>query len=146
MDAVCADHVARPAGTWSVMLAHAFVTGAEVSDSERDITAGVPSTQALVFVGVGGEQGEGGAVAYPGEQAQYGGGAVVRLKVRNERGQVRWGVKAVVQNGPGLGGESVDDAAERTGADVLGELGGVLVLVQGSTAASRRGLVSCSHR
>ncbi|MGW2705478.1 hypothetical protein [Streptomyces sp. NPDC001340] len=71
-------------------------------------------------------------MAYSGERAQYGGGAVVGLKVRKARGQVIWGVQAVVQNGAGSGrGESVDDAAERTGADVVGEHGGVLVWVQG---------------
>jgi len=53
MDRVRADLAARPAGTRSVVLAHAFVTGAETSDSERDITAGgVPSVAASVFAGV----------------------------------------------------------------------------------------------
>ncbi|MDJ1137705.1 exonuclease SbcCD subunit D [Streptomyces iconiensis] len=47
------DLAARPAGTRSVVLAHAFVTGAEVSDSERDITVGgVGSVPASVFDGV----------------------------------------------------------------------------------------------
>ncbi|ANP52402.1 exonuclease SbcD [Streptomyces griseochromogenes] len=53
MDAVRADLAGQPAGTRSVVLAHAFVTGAEVSESERDITAGgVPSVAASVFAGV----------------------------------------------------------------------------------------------
>ncbi|MGP3976025.1 exonuclease SbcCD subunit D [Streptomyces sp. 8N114] len=53
MDKVRADLAARPAGTRSVVLAHAFVTGAEVSDSERDITVGgVASVPASVFDGV----------------------------------------------------------------------------------------------
>ncbi|MFB7609860.1 exonuclease SbcCD subunit D [Streptomyces gardneri] len=52
MDQVRADLATRP-GTRSVVLAHAFVTGAEPSDSERDITAGgVPSVSASVFDGV----------------------------------------------------------------------------------------------
>ncbi|WP_119581028.1 exonuclease SbcCD subunit D [Streptomyces europaeiscabiei] len=53
MDQVRADLAARPSGTRSVVLAHAFVTGADTSDSERDITAGgVPSVSASVFTGV----------------------------------------------------------------------------------------------
>ncbi|MFE9413881.1 exonuclease SbcCD subunit D [Streptomyces sp. NPDC006704] len=53
MGRVRADLAARPAGTRSVVLAHAFVTGADTSDSERDITAGgVPSVSASVFAGV----------------------------------------------------------------------------------------------
>ncbi|WP_406054192.1 exonuclease SbcCD subunit D [Streptomyces sp. NBC_01077] len=51
MDQVRADLATRP-GTRSVVLAHAFVTGAAPSDSERDITAGgVPSVSASVFDG-----------------------------------------------------------------------------------------------
>ncbi|MCX5233467.1 exonuclease SbcCD subunit D [Streptomyces sp. NBC_00233] len=51
MDQVRADLATRP-GSRSVVLAHAFVTGAEPSDSERDITAGgVPSVSASVFDG-----------------------------------------------------------------------------------------------
>lgn len=53
MDRVRADLAARPDGTRSVVLAHAFVTGGEVSDSERDITVGgVASVPAGVFDGV----------------------------------------------------------------------------------------------
>ncbi|MFI8794213.1 exonuclease SbcCD subunit D [Streptomyces sp. NPDC055105] len=54
MDQVRADLAARPSGTRSVVLAHAFVTGAHTSpDSERDITAGgVPSVSASVFAEV----------------------------------------------------------------------------------------------
>ncbi|NSC20389.1 exonuclease SbcCD subunit D [Streptomyces albus subsp. chlorinus] len=53
MDRVRADLATRPAGTRSVVLAHAFVTGAEGSDSERDITVGgVASVPASVFDGV----------------------------------------------------------------------------------------------
>ncbi|TSB32713.1 exonuclease SbcCD subunit D [Streptomyces benahoarensis] len=53
MDRVRADLAARPAGTRSVVLAHAFVTGGEVSDSERDLTVGgVASVPAAVFDGV----------------------------------------------------------------------------------------------
>ncbi|MDX2936442.1 exonuclease SbcCD subunit D [Streptomyces ipomoeae] len=52
MDRVRADLADRPSGTRSVVLAHAFVTGADTSDSERDITAGgVPSVAASVFDG-----------------------------------------------------------------------------------------------
>ncbi|MFF1263563.1 exonuclease SbcCD subunit D [Streptomyces sp. NPDC058321] len=50
MDQVRSDLATRPSGTRSVVLAHAFVTGADTSDSERDITAGgVPSVPASVF-------------------------------------------------------------------------------------------------
>ncbi|WP_030676801.1 exonuclease SbcCD subunit D [Streptomyces sp. NRRL B-1347] len=53
MDRVRADLAARPAGTRSVVLAHAFVTGGEISDSERDITVGgVASVPSAVFDGV----------------------------------------------------------------------------------------------
>ncbi|MFH8410651.1 exonuclease SbcCD subunit D [Streptomyces sp. NPDC018019] len=53
MDRVRADLAARPAGTRSVVLAHAFVTGGAPSDSERDITVGgVESVPASVFDGV----------------------------------------------------------------------------------------------
>ncbi|MFI0961788.1 exonuclease SbcCD subunit D [Streptomyces sp. NPDC021080] len=53
MDRVRADLAGRAPGTRSVVLAHAFVTGGEVSDSERDITVGgVASVPAGVFEGV----------------------------------------------------------------------------------------------
>ncbi|MCF6524366.1 exonuclease SbcCD subunit D [Streptomyces sp. JJ36] len=53
MDRVRADLAGRAPGTRSVVLAHAFVTGGEVSDSERDITVGgVASVPAAVFAGV----------------------------------------------------------------------------------------------
>ncbi|WP_327191473.1 exonuclease SbcCD subunit D [Streptomyces xinghaiensis] len=53
MDRVRADLAARPAGTRSVVLAHAFVSGGAASDSERDITVGgVAAVPAGVFDGV----------------------------------------------------------------------------------------------
>lgn len=53
MDRVRADLAARPSGTRSVVLAHAFVAGGIGSDSERDITAGqVPAVPAGIFDGV----------------------------------------------------------------------------------------------
>ncbi|MFI8931017.1 exonuclease SbcCD subunit D [Streptomyces sp. NPDC053474] len=53
MDRVRADLAVRPEGTRSVVLAHAFVTGGEISDSERDITVGgVASVPSAVFEGV----------------------------------------------------------------------------------------------
>jgi exonuclease SbcD len=53
MDRVRADLAGRARGTRSVVLAHAFVTGGEASDSERDITVGgVASVPAKVFDGV----------------------------------------------------------------------------------------------
>ncbi|MFF4658357.1 exonuclease SbcCD subunit D [Streptomyces sp. NPDC001381] len=53
MDRVRADLATRAGGTRSVVLAHAFVTGGEPSDSERDITVGgVASVPAGVFDGV----------------------------------------------------------------------------------------------
>ena len=52
MAQVRADLAARPAGTRSVVLAHAFVAGGEPSDSERDITVGgVAAVPAGVFDG-----------------------------------------------------------------------------------------------
>ena len=51
MTRVRADLAARP-GTRSVVVAHAFVTGGEVSDSERDISVGgVGSVPAATFTG-----------------------------------------------------------------------------------------------
>ncbi|MET9257653.1 exonuclease SbcCD subunit D [Streptomyces sp. NPDC003717] len=53
MDRVRADLAGRPPGTRSVVLAHAFVTGGEPSDSERDITVGgVAAVPVGVFDGV----------------------------------------------------------------------------------------------
>ncbi|MFI8321370.1 exonuclease SbcCD subunit D [Streptomyces sp. NPDC085529] len=53
MDRVRADLAARPAGTRSVVLAHAFVAGGAPSDSERDITVGgVAAVPTTVFDGV----------------------------------------------------------------------------------------------
>jgi DNA repair protein SbcD/Mre11 len=52
MDRVRADLAERPSGTRSVVLAHAFVTGGQPSDSERDIAVGgVASVPAGVFDG-----------------------------------------------------------------------------------------------
>jgi DNA repair protein SbcD/Mre11 len=53
MERVRADLAARARGTRAVVLAHAFVTGGEPSDSERDITVGgVAAVPAGVFDGV----------------------------------------------------------------------------------------------
>ncbi|MFJ8233440.1 exonuclease SbcCD subunit D [Streptomyces sp. NPDC094448] len=53
MDRVRADLAARPPGTRSVVLAHAFVAGGAASDSERDITVGgVAAVPPAVFDGV----------------------------------------------------------------------------------------------
>ncbi|MFB8354668.1 exonuclease SbcCD subunit D [Streptomyces niveus] len=53
LDRVRADLAARPPGTRSVVLAHAFVAGGAASDSERDITVGgVSAVPAGIFDGV----------------------------------------------------------------------------------------------
>lgn len=53
MDRIRADLATRPPGTRSVVLAHAFVTGGQASDSERDIAVGgVEAVPASVFDGV----------------------------------------------------------------------------------------------
>jgi exonuclease SbcD len=53
MDLVRADLATRPAGTRSVVLAHAFVVGGEPSESERDISVGgVASVPVGTFDGV----------------------------------------------------------------------------------------------
>ncbi|MER6202569.1 exonuclease SbcCD subunit D [Streptomyces sp. NPDC001586] len=53
MDRIRADLAARAPGTRSIVLAHAFVTGGQSSDSERDITVGgVEAVPASVFEGV----------------------------------------------------------------------------------------------
>ncbi|GAB3447522.1 exonuclease SbcCD subunit D [Streptomonospora sediminis] len=52
MDLVRADLAQRPAGTRSVVLSHAFVSGGEPSDSERDISVGgAANVPASVFAG-----------------------------------------------------------------------------------------------
>lgn len=53
MDRVRADLATRPAGTRSVVLAHAFVAGGAASDSERDLSVGgAASVPAGLFAGV----------------------------------------------------------------------------------------------
>ncbi|WP_371679806.1 exonuclease SbcCD subunit D [Streptomyces sp. NBC_01276] len=53
MDRIRADLAGRAAGTRSVVLAHAFVTGGQASDSERDIAVGgVEAVPAAVFDGI----------------------------------------------------------------------------------------------
>ncbi|MFC5723410.1 exonuclease SbcCD subunit D [Streptomyces gamaensis] len=53
MDRVRADLAGRPAGTRSVVLAHAFVSGGVSSDSERDIAVGgVAAVPAALFDGI----------------------------------------------------------------------------------------------
>ncbi|MFF3623428.1 exonuclease SbcCD subunit D [Streptomyces sp. NPDC002467] len=53
MDRIRADLARRAPGTRSVVLAHAFVTGGQASDSERDISVGgVEAVPASVFDGV----------------------------------------------------------------------------------------------
>ncbi|MET9699327.1 exonuclease SbcCD subunit D [Streptomyces sp. NPDC006529] len=53
MDRIRADLATRGPGTRSVVLAHAFVTGGQPSDSERDIAVGgVESVPASVFDGI----------------------------------------------------------------------------------------------
>ncbi|MGW7460857.1 exonuclease SbcCD subunit D [Streptomyces sp. NPDC054797] len=53
MDRIRTDLAARAPGTRSVVLAHAFVTGGQASDSERDIAVGgVEAVPASVFDGV----------------------------------------------------------------------------------------------
>jgi exonuclease SbcD len=53
LEQVRADLADRPAGTRSVVLAHAFVTGGAPSDSERDIAVGgVASVPAELFDGI----------------------------------------------------------------------------------------------
>ncbi|MFE5795584.1 exonuclease SbcCD subunit D [Streptomyces sp. NPDC056503] len=80
MDLVRADLAARPAGTRSVVLAHAFVAGGAPSDSERDITVGgVAAVPTAVFDGVDyvalghlhGSQALTGRVRYSGSPLAY---------------------------------------------------------------------------
>ena len=80
MDLVRADLAARPAGTRSVVLAHAFVTGGAPSDSERDISVGgAAHVPAALFEGVDyaalghlhGRQRMSGRVRYSGSPIAY---------------------------------------------------------------------------
>jgi exonuclease SbcD len=53
MDRIRADLATRPAGTRSIVLAHAFVAGGAVSDSERDLSVGgAASVPPSLFTGV----------------------------------------------------------------------------------------------
>jgi exonuclease SbcD len=53
MDRIRGDLARRPAGTQSIVVAHAFVAGAETSESERDLTVGgSASVPPSVFAGV----------------------------------------------------------------------------------------------
>jgi exonuclease SbcD len=80
LEAVRADLAARPAGTRSVVAAHAFVVGGQGSDSERDISVGgVSSVPLSVFDGIGytalghlhGRQQLAPAVRYSGSPLAY---------------------------------------------------------------------------
>ncbi|MGW0534764.1 exonuclease SbcCD subunit D [Streptomyces sp. NPDC003032] len=80
MDRVRADLATRARGTRSVVLAHAFVSGGQASDSERDITVGgVAAVPAGVFEGVHyaalghlhGSQTLGARVRYSGSPLPY---------------------------------------------------------------------------
>jgi DNA repair protein SbcD/Mre11 len=80
MASVRADLAGRPAGTRAVVAAHAFVVGAEPSDSERDISVGgVTAVPAGVFAGVDyvalghlhGRQSLAGRVRYSGSPLPY---------------------------------------------------------------------------
>ena len=80
LDAVRADLAARPAAVRSVVAAHAFVVGGEVSDSERDISVGgVASVPLGLFEGFGyvalghlhGRQELTGAIRYSGSPLAY---------------------------------------------------------------------------
>src|SRR4051794_24258577 len=75
-----ADLATRPVGTRSVVLAHAFVAGGEVSDSERDISVGgvsiVPASvfEGFDYVALGhlhGRQSVTGSVRYSGSPLAY---------------------------------------------------------------------------
>lgn len=80
MARVRADLAARPVGTRSVVMAHAFVVGGEASDSERDISVGgVGAVPQGVFGGVDyvalghlhGRQQLSGSVRYSGSPLAY---------------------------------------------------------------------------
>jgi exonuclease SbcD len=80
MAAVRADLAARPAGTRAVVVAHAFVTGAVASASERDLAVGgAASVPGSLFAGVDyvalghlhGPQRMGGAARYAGSPIAF---------------------------------------------------------------------------
>lgn len=81
MSLVRADLATRPAGTRAVVLAHAFVTGGQASDSERDIAVGgVSAVPVSVFDGAhyvalghlhGHQEFAGGSIAYSGSPMAY---------------------------------------------------------------------------
>ncbi|MGW7267969.1 exonuclease SbcCD subunit D [Streptomyces sp. NPDC054842] len=126
MDRVRADLATRPPGTRSVVLAHAFVTGGQVSDSERDITVGgVAAVPAGVFDGVDyvalghlhGSQTITGRVRYSGSPLPY------SFSEADHRKSM-W----LVELGPdgSLGAERVDCPVPRALARIRGRLDDLL--------------------
>ncbi|MFF4249261.1 exonuclease SbcCD subunit D [Streptomyces sp. NPDC001822] len=126
MHRVRADLASRPAGTRSVVLAHAFVAGGEPSDSERDITVGgVAAVPAGVFDGVDyvalghlhGSQAVTERVRYSGSPLAYSFSEHVHRKSM-------W----LVDLGPGgeIGAERIDCPVPRPLARLRGRLAGLL--------------------
>ncbi|MFE6823781.1 exonuclease SbcCD subunit D [Streptomyces sp. NPDC057690] len=122
MDRVRADLAARAHGTRSVVLAHAFVTGGEPSDSERDITVGgVASVPAGVFDGVDYTAlGHLHGCQTITERVRYSGSPLPYSFSESEHRKTMW----LVDLGPGgeIGAERIDCPVPRALARVRGPL------------------------
>ncbi|WP_274555632.1 exonuclease SbcCD subunit D [Streptomyces spiramyceticus] len=122
MQRVRADLAARPEGTRSVVLAHAFVAGGEPSDSERDITiGGVAAVPAGVFDGVDyvalGHLHGSQAIT---ERVRYSGSPLAYSFSEADHRKTMW----LVDLGPGgeIAAERIDCPVPRTVARIRGRL------------------------
>ncbi|MBT2505748.1 exonuclease SbcCD subunit D [Streptomyces sp. ISL-98] len=122
MQRVRADLAARPEGTRSVVLAHAFVAGGKPSDSERDITiGGVAAVPAGVFDGVDyvalGHLHGSQAIT---ERVRYSGSPLAYSFSEADHRKTMW----LVDLGPGgeIAAERIDCPVPRTVARIRGRL------------------------
>ncbi|MBM9509575.1 exonuclease SbcCD subunit D [Actinacidiphila acididurans] len=126
MDRVRADLAERPAGTRSVVLAHAFVTGGVSSDSERDITTGgVAAVPAEIFDGVDYVAlGHLHGCQTVGERVRYSGSPLAYSFSEEHHRKSMW----LVDLGPGgeIAAERIDTPVPRPLARLRGKLADLL--------------------
>ncbi|MGG8406290.1 exonuclease SbcCD subunit D, partial [Streptomyces sp. 12297] len=126
MDRVRADLAGRAPGTRSVVLAHAFVTGGQGSDSERDITVGgVAAVPAAVFDGVDyAALGHLHGCQTIGERVRYSGSPLAYSFSETDHRKTMW----LVELGPAgeLTAERLDTPVPRPLARIRGPLEGLL--------------------
>ncbi|MFC8831254.1 exonuclease SbcCD subunit D [Streptomyces sp. NPDC057137] len=126
LDRVRADLAERPAGTRSVVLAHAFVAGGAASDSERDITVGgvsaVPTGtfDGVDYVALGHLHGSQALT----ERVRYSGSPLAYSFSESDHRKTMW----LVDLGPGgeIAAERIDCPVPRPLARVRGALADLL--------------------